>query len=142
MQQGNATLPCTREKEMLFLQIVTSNAAKETRVSNFLVPKEPTERMCNMSPAEICSLTCHFTCLCNQAFHVQPHSLIQVRMQTWMHTLNVVLLYSLLHLQSTCNKIPTKMRAHFTWPSTWQQTRLTLTACTRCHTPHHAYEHA
>lgn len=36
VQQGNAILPCTKEKEMLFLQIVTSNVAKETKISNFL----------------------------------------------------------------------------------------------------------
>ncbi len=35
MQQGNPTLPCTKEKEMLPLQIVVSNAAKETRISKF-----------------------------------------------------------------------------------------------------------
>jgi len=96
-QRNSALCQMTNKKEMLFRQIVMSTQQKRH--------EQPTDtHMCELSPAEVCSLTCHFTCLCNQAFHVQPHSLIQIRMQTWMHALDVVLLQSLLHLQSTCNK--------------------------------------
>ena len=51
-------------------------------------------------PAEVRSLAGHFAGMTEEAFCVQPHSLVQVCLQAGMHTLHTVLPQGLLHLRS------------------------------------------
>ncbi len=110
MQQGKATLPCAKQptRKRSCLCRLSWPHSKETQVVKFSSAKVSAKTMCELSPAEVCSLTCHFTRLCNQAFHVQPHSLIQICMQTWMYALDVIFLHSLLHLESNMQQNLTK----------------------------------